>query len=319
MAKKITYIPSNYIKTYRVGVYCRVSSKKFSQEESLQAQIEHYSSFVDNIPNWFLVDIYSEAISGKDDSRFEFQRMLADCYNNKIDLIVTKSISRFGRNTVDTLDTINRLRAINVDVYFEAENIQLSEMSSDFVISVLAAFDQAEGESTSESIKWGLKRGFESGASKLYSRKCFGYTHDENGQLIIDEEQANIVKMIYELYLSGQSIISITRELATREIKSPTGKDTWSKRAVETILSNEKYTGKVLLGKTIGGDYPNNKRQFNKGQSEQYLKGDSHEAIISAELFDKVKEERERRTNIVVSSEGTVTRKSTHYSSKKKE
>jgi site-specific DNA recombinase len=221
---------------------------------------------------------------------------------------MTKSISRFRRNTVDTLDAIRRLKSINVDVIFASEEIRLSDNDSEFYITALEAAAQEESRVKSETIKWGLQKSLKSGNSKLYARKCFGYKHNTEGSLVIVEEQAKIVRLIYSYYLDGHSIVSIIKELKSQNIKSPTGKDNWSKRAIETILSNEKYIGQVLVGKTYGGEFPNNKRYLNKGERNQFLASNTHDAIISSEIFEKVTVERQRRSNVEI-----IHGKSTHY------
>jgi len=273
---------------------------------------------VNNRINWELVDIYADVQSGKNASgRPEFQRMLEDCRNHKIDMIITKSISRFGRNTAEILDVLNKLRALLVDVYFEIENINTSETNKDIMVSLIQAAAQAESESRSSNIKWSLPKGFKDGTSKLYSRKCFGYQQDQDGNLIILEKDAQTVRRIFDLYLDGFSIIAIIHELKRLGIKSPTGKDAWSKRSIETLLGNEKYIGNVLLGKTYSKGYPNNERLINKDEKNKYLATHNHPPIISDEIFERVQSEKLRRSNIQVDNDG-VKRKSTHYSMKKR-
>lgn len=162
-----------------------------------------------------------------------------------------------------------------------------------------------------------MKRGFISGNSKLYSRKCFGYKQNKDGEIIIDEEQAEVVRAIFDLYLNGLSIGLIVCELEKRGLKSPQGKDIWSKKSIQTVLGNEKYIGHVLLGKTYTGDFPNNKQFMNDGEHEQFLMKDAHEPIIELEKYEKVQEEMKRRSNIEIVN-GEVKRKDTHYSSKRK-
>ncbi len=315
---KVTMIPPKPKKILRVGVYCRVSTKKESQQNSLENQISYYKNTISKVSAWCLVDIYADKASGRSSNRPEFKRLLNDCEERKIDLIMTKSISRFGRNTVDTLKAIKRLKLLGVDIIFEAEGLRLSNSEDEFYITALEAYAQEEARAKSESIKWGLKKSLKAGKSKLYSRKCFGYKHNDNGELVIDEEQAKIVRVIFDYYLQGHSIVSITKELKNQGIKSPTGKDSWSKRAVETILTNEKYVGQVLVGKTYGGEFPDNKRYSNRGEHNQYLASNTHQPIISTEIFNKVTVERQRRSNLEV-IDGKAVRKSTHYSGKKKE
>jgi site-specific DNA recombinase len=301
----------------KVAIYCRVSTAHADQIESLNNQIHQYKQMVKRHLDWELVDVYADIQSGKNTTdRVEFQRMLSDCYDHKIDLIITKSVSRFGRNTVDILDVINKLRSLLVDVYFEVENISISETSKTFLLSILEAVAQADSESRSQNIRWGIQRGFETGNSKFYNRKCYGYINAYEGNIVIDKGQSKVVQKIYELYLSGYSILAIIRYLEEECIKSPTGKEHWAKRTIDTMLSNEKYMGNVVVGKTYGLEYPNNKRKINKGEFQKYLAIDCHPPIISKELFDKVQLEKIRRSNIQV-VDANSTRRTTHYSMKR--
>ena len=301
----------------KVAIYCRVSTAHADQIESLKNQIHQYKQMVKRHLDWELVDVYADIKSGKNTTaRVEFQRMLSDCYDHKIDLIITKSLSRFGRNTVDTLAVINKLRSLLVDVYFEVENISISETSKTFLLSILNAVAQADSESRSQNIRWGIQRGFETGNSKFYNRKCYGYINASDGNIVIDDEQSKVVQKIYELYLNGYSILAIIRYLEEECIQSPTGKEHWAKRTIDTMLSNEKYTGNVVVGKTYGLEYPNNKRIINKGEFQKYLAIDCHFPIISQELFDKVQLEKTRRSNIQVVDDN-ATRRTTHYSMKR--
>jgi site-specific DNA recombinase len=313
---KVTMIPATCKPEKWVGIYCRVSTTHESQDESLEIQVKTLKRFIAYNPKWKLYEVYTDRDSGGNVARYGFQKMISDCYENRIDIVLVKTISRFARNTVDLLETVRRLKGLGVEIIFHQENLRTSEADNDILISALSAIAQAESESTGEAIKWGLKRGFLSGKSKLYSRKCFGYQHDENGELIIDEGQAEVVRLIYDLYLSGKSIVSIIRELEKKSIKSPQGKDTWSKRAIQTVLTNEKYIGHVLLGKTYSGDFPNNKQHINNGEQDQFLMKYAHEPIIEEEKFEQVQEEMKLRSNIEVVY-GKTKRKGTHYSSKR--
>ncbi|WP_394872858.1 recombinase family protein [Clostridium butyricum] len=236
--------------------------------------------------------------------------------SNQIDLIITKSISRFGCNTADTLAIIHRLSLLNIDILFEVENIRISETIKTFLLSIFKAVAQAESEARSQNIKWGIKHGLETGSSKFYDRKCYGYSHDSEGNLVINENESIIVQNIFNLYLSGYSILGIIRELKIHDIKSPTGKDNWAKRTIDTMLSNEKYTGNVLIGKTYCNNFPNNECRINKGECEKYLINDHHIPIITREQFDQVQSEKLRRSNIKIDC-AVVKRKQTHYSMKK--
>ncbi|WP_052953951.1 recombinase family protein [Clostridium sp. C8] len=314
---RITFIPAKKKSNKKVAIYCRVSTNHDSQEESLEAQMEGLKQIVKNNSDWSLFKVYTDKDSGGNTFRFGFQNMIFDCYENHIDIVLVKSISRLSRNTVDLLETVNKLRCMGKEIIFHDENIKTSQAENDVFVAAVTAFAQAESESNSEAIKWGLKRGFESGQSKLYNRRCFGYKHNEKGELTINEAQAEVVRKIYDLYLKGYSVDLIIRDLERLNIKSPMGKDKWSKRAIKTILTNEKYIGNVILGKTYTGVFPNNKQQSNNGAQEKYLLEDAHEPIVEREKFEQVQEEIKRRSNVEIVY-GKIKRKKTHYSSKKR-
>lgn len=312
----VTMIPAKSQGLKMVAIYCRVSTTHEAQEESLDIQIKTLKQVVADNPKWMLYRVYSDRDSGGNVFRPDFQKLIFDCYENRIDIVLVKTISRFARNTVDLLETVSRLKGLGIEVIFHHENLRTSEADNDMLISALGAIAQAESESTGEAIKWGLKRGFISGNSKLYSRKCFGYKQNEEGELIIDEEQAEVVRAIFDLYLGGLSIGLIVRELEKRGVKSPQGKAVWSKKSIQTLLENEKYIGQVLLGKTYTGDFPNNKQFLNDGEHEQFLMKDAHEPIIGLEKFEQVQEEMKQRSNIEIVN-GAAKRKGTHYSTKR--
>lgn len=312
----VTMIPARSQGLKMVAIYCRVSTTHEAQEESLDIQIKTLKQVVADNPKWMLYHVYSDKDSGGNVFRPDFQKLIFDCYENRVDIILVKTISRFARNTVDLLETVSRLKGLGIEVIFHQENLRTSEADNDMLISALSAIAQAESESTGEAIKWGLKRGFISGNSKLYSRKCFGYKQNVDGELVIDEERAEIVRTIYDLYLSGLSIGLIAKELKKRGIKSPQGKNIWSKKSIQTVLGNEKYIGRVLLGKTYTGDFPNNRQFMNDGEHEQFLMKDAHEPIIELEKFEQVKMEMERRSNMEIIN-GVARRKRTHYSTKR--
>ncbi|MGL4873274.1 MAG: recombinase family protein [Clostridium sp.] len=271
---------------------------------------------IDSTYNWELVDIYAEAKSGRAISfRPEFQRMISDCKEGKIDLILTKSIERFGRNTVDTLQTIQLLRSLDVDLLFEIQNIKISENSNDFLLSVMQAFAEAESRSKSEIMKMSFKQKFEDGTSKLYNRKCFGYSHDDKGFLVVNPIEADVVKTIFNLYLDGHSLLSIIRYLESNNILTPRGKNKWHKDTIDHILINEKYIGDVRVQKSFGKSYPNTTRLINQGQLNCYLMSSAHAPIISKEIFEEVQKEKLRRCN-TTTIDNVKVRKSTHYSMK---
>lgn len=307
MEKKINYIP--VIRSFRqkkVGIYCRVSTNDTEQLNSLTNQISALTRLVSTVDEWKLVDCYVDIASAKKKSlRANFLRMLEDCKNKQLDIVITKSVSRFGRDTVDTLQALNLMKECGVRVIFEQESLDTKDVESSLMISIIESFAQAENESRSDNIKWGIRQRAAQGTSKLYDRKCYGYDHDENGKLIINEEQATVVRKIFNWYLGGLSINGIIKELEKQTIKSPTGKDKWNKRALEVMLSNEKYKGAVRL--------------FDDKKSEvQYLVSDNHPAIITEKIFAAVQKEKANRSNIEVDQNGQKVRKSTKYSSKNK-
>lgn len=312
----VTMIPAKSHGLKMVAIYCRVSTTHEAQEDSLDIQIKTLKQVVADNPKWMLSRVYSDKDSGGNGFRPYFQKLIFDCYENKVDIVLVKTISRFARNIVDLLETVSRLKRLGIEVIFHQENLRTSEADNDVLISALGAIAQAESESTGEAIKWGLKRGFISGNSKLYSRKCFGYKQNEDGEIIIDEEQAEVVRTIFDLYVSGLSIGLIIHELEKRSIKSPQGKTIWSKKSIQTVLGNEKYIGQVLLGKTYTGDFPNNRQFVNDGEHEQFLMKDAHEPIIELEKFEQAQEEIKRRSSIEFVN-GAVKRKATHYSTKR--
>ena len=275
------------------------------QLHSLTAQVSHLTRLTATVPQWILSDVYMDIATSKTGSlRKEFNRMLEDCKSHKLEIVITKDVSRFGRDTVEVLDAFNQLKALGVRVIFEGNSLDTANTDSDLMVAIMESIAQAENESRSEDIKWGIKQRAAQGTSKLYDRKCYGYKHNENGHSVIDEEKAKNVKLIYDLYLSGQSVVGIIKELAKRKIFSPKGKENWNKRSIEWILSNEKYTGNVELLKSSKSEV-------------HYLASGSHPAIISKEVFEAVQMEKGRRSNVVKDENGTVKRKDYKYSSKK--
>lgn len=245
---KIHFIPPVPKREQRVGIYCRVSTNSMEQLQSLTVQVSHLTRLIAAMPQWVLADVYMDIATSKTGSaRKEFNRLLKDCNLRKIEIVITKNISRFGRDTVEILDALNQLRALGVRVIFEQEELDTANTDSDLMISIIESLAQAENESRSDNIRWGIKQKAASGTSKLYDRKCYGYKHDKEAHLIIDEETAKNVKLIFDLYLSGQSVIGLIKELEKRKILSPTGKEKWCKRTIDVMLSNEKYTGDVRL------------------------------------------------------------------------
>lgn len=300
---------------YRVAVYCRVSCNSDEQKNSLQAQQEYYGKAVIKNENCLLVGIYADIASGVNKKkRIQFNKLIKDCKKGKIDIIVTKSISRFARNTLDFLEVISMLKELNVDVYFENEKILLSKERNEFMMTTYAAIAQEESMIKSRSIKWGLENSFNSGNSKIAQRKCYGYTND-NGDLVVSSKQACIVKEIYKMYLEGLSLSSIVKMLYQKGVKSPTGKERWTVSAIDKILSNEKYVGNVLLQKTYVSDVLKHSQIKNNGEKAKYLYENSHEGIIDKETFDLVQIEKAKRGNTRIDNNNKIIRNPTRYSS----
>ena len=303
--KKIEYIPAKPPKReQRVGIYARVSTNSAEQLQSLTAQVSHLTRVIAANKKWLLVDVYMDIASSKTgSSRKEFSRMLKDCQSNDLEIIFTKSISRFGRDTVEVLEALNQLKLLGVRVIFEQEELDTANIDSSLMISIVESIAQAENESRSDNIKWGIKQRAASGTSKLYNRKCYGYTNASDGSLIIEKSEEEIVKMIFDMYLQGNSVIGIVSELERLGIKSPTGKDKWCKRTIDVMLSNEKYTGNVRL--------------LNDGKHDaHYLAQDNNPMIISKETFQAVQIEKQHRSNVAKDENGNR-RKNEKYSSKK--
>jgi DNA invertase Pin-like site-specific DNA recombinase len=316
--KKVAVIPAQNIynkgirpefKVLRVAAYCRVSTKLEQQEGSYEAQISYYTEKIKSNLNWQLAGIYADdGISATNmKKRDDFNAMIDDCMAGKIDMIITKSVSRFARNTVDSLETIRKLKEKNIAILFEKEGVNTLEGSGELLITILSSQAQEESRNISENTRWGITRRFENGIIAVNHKKFMGYTKDKkNGELIIVPEQAEIVRRIFRMYLEGSSILEITRALEADKIKTVTGKDTWHPGVIEKMLSNEKYMGDALLQKTYTVDFLTKKRVKNEGIVPQYYIEDNHEAIIPKEIFYKVQEEKTRRANL---NKAAVTRK----------
>lgn len=306
MNSKIWYIPArNDRLEKKVGIYCRVSTAEKEQLYSLAEQISALTRAVANVSQWRLADVFIDIASAKGDiPRREFERLMKECEAHNISVVLTKSISRFGRDTVETLTAINKLKAAEVRVIFEQENLDTDEVDSDLMISVMESLAQAENESRSENIRMGLAMRAANGTSGLYKRKLYGYTKNINAELVIDEEQAKNVRNIFRWYLDGASVLGIIKKLYDAGVLSPTGKEKWNKRTIETMLSNEKYTGTVTLLDSTTQEY-------------EYQMKECIPPIITESEFRAVQEEKKKRSNIVTDDEGTH-RSSKKYSSKKK-
>lgn len=301
---KIHYIPARPKPIKRVGIYCRVSSSKDEQLKSLSNQISGLTRKVANIPSWRIMDMYVEIQSAKvKTTRSELSRLIKDCQSDKLDIVVLRDVSRLGRDTVETLESYRAIRNSGVRVIFDENGLDTDQDSNEFILSVLEAVYQAENESRSQNIKMGNKQRAMDGNSGLYNRKCYGYTHNKKGELIPHPVQVKIVQRIFDWYLDGESVIGIVKLLEDQQIPSPRGKDIWPKRTIDTMLSNEKYMGDVIL-------------EIEVKPGKFVMIENNHPGIISREKFNAVQEEKARRSN-VVQHNGKVERVKKRYSSKK--
>ena len=277
----------------RVGAYCRVSTDSDEQELSYETQCEYYENYIGSHENWELVAIYSdEGITGTStNKRSDFMRMIDDARAGKLDMIITKSITRFARNTVDSLMYLRILKEYNVDVYFEVENVHSLE-ANEMLLTILSSVAQQSSEDKSESIKWGYQRQFEKG--KVYAANMYGYKSNR-GTLDIIEEEAEVVREIFSKYLSGMSESKIARYLTENKVPKKNGSTKWDSGTIGRMLQNEKYSGDALLKKTFSIDFLHKKRYKNEGQKKMYFVENSHPAIVTKEVFKAAQVERTKR------------------------
>jgi site-specific DNA recombinase len=290
----------------RVAAYCRVSTDSDEQASSYEAQIEHYTNFIQNNPDWVLAGIYADdGISGTNTKkREEFNRMIDECMAGNIDMVITKSISRFARNTLDCLKYIRQLKEKNIAVFFEKENINSMDSKGEIMLTIMASLAQQESQSLSQNVKIGIQYRYQQGEIQINANRFLGYTKDENKRLVIEPTEAETVKRIYREYLEGGSLLKIARSLETDGIKNGVGSTKWHTSNLNQILRNEKYIGDALLQKTYTVDFLNKKRVKNHGIVPQYYVENCHEAIIPREIFMRVQEELIRRRCIHVSNNG---------------
>ena len=284
-------------KNLRVAAYCRVSTKKDEQLNSYENQKAYYTEKIMVNPNWTMADIFAdEGITGTSAcKRKDFLRMIRQCRKGKIDMILTKSVSRFARNTVDTLSYTRELRSMGIPVIFEEQNINSIYPESEFLITIHGAFAQSESEGISSRVKWGKHQAMRTGKANIQYKTLLGYEKNPDGEMVVNAEQAETVRKIYELYLSGQTLRNIKETLETGGFKNSAGTTEWTTSNLRTILSDEKYCGDVLLQKTFIRDCISKQVIRNTGQLPMYLIQNHHEAIIPRERFDAVQMESRRR------------------------
>ncbi len=279
-------------KKKRVAAYARVSSGKDAMLHSLSAQVSYYSDYIQRQPGWEYTGVYAdEALTGTKDARPEFQRLLADCRTGKIDMVITKSISRLARNTVTMLEAVRELKAQNIDVFFEKEGIHSLSGDGELMLTILASFSQEESRSVSENCKWRIRRQFAQG--RPGSMTMLGYKQVDGAFEIIPEEAAS-VRMIFNDYLSGMSKIAIAANLNNMGIQTKRG-GIWHESMVKYLLCNEKYAGDMLLQKTFVSDHIKKKRRINQGELPKFFVAGSHASIICKETFARVQDEMARR------------------------
>lgn len=285
----------------RAAAYCRVSTDMQEQKSSYEAQCRHYTSYIREHSDWTLAGIYAEeGISGTQARRRpEFLRMIADCESGHIDLVITKSISRFARNTLDCLNYIRRLKELGIPVVFEKESINTMEAAGEVLITILASLAQQESASISQNVKMGIRYVMREGRGRVNYTQFLGYTQGPTkGSLVIVPAEAEIVRRIYRAFLDGYSPALIASRLEAEAIPTPTGRTRWHASTIASILRNEKYCGDLLLQKYFTQDYLTHKVVRNEGQLPQYLVENHHEPIIPKEVFQRVQDERLRRSSL---------------------
>jgi DNA invertase Pin-like site-specific DNA recombinase len=303
--KQIIVIPANplvaqnrtFPRQLRAAAYCRVSTDQEEQLTSYEAQVAYYTDKIMSNPEWTLAGIFAdEGITGTSvKKRTNFLRMIRLCRKGKIDIILTKSISRFARNTVDCLNYIRELKELGIAVIFENENINTMKADTEIIITMLAGFAQAQSESISQNVRWGKRQAFKSGKVSFQYSRIYGYERGENDKPRVVPEQAAVVRRIFQSYLAGSSVPDIKRMLEAEGIAAAGGKPQWSVGALQYMLRNEKYCGDALLQKTFVENCISKKTRKNNGELPKYLVQNHHEAIIDRTLFEKVQAEIARR------------------------
>ena len=281
-------------KAISVAAYARVSSGKDAMLHSLSSQVSYYANYIQNHKRWRYAGVYAdEAVSGTLNNREDFQKLLADCRLGKIDMIITKSISRFSRNTITLIHTVRELKSLGVDVFFEEQNLHSLSGDGELMLSILASFAQEEARSVSENMLWRIQQNFKQGL--VYSKTMLGY-RIEDSMLVVVPSEAEVVKRVFNLYLEGYGTHAIAK-LLNKEGVTSRHKKQFSKSTIQYMLRNKDYTGELHLQKTYQYDYLSKKTILNKGEKTMYIVHDAHEAIIDLSTFEAVQEELARRDN----------------------
>ena len=293
VVKRVPLTKTALPKLTRVAAYARVSSAKDAMHHSLSAQVSYYSSLIQRHPGWQYAGVFAdEAKTGTKDSREGFQKMIAACRAGSVDAIITKSISRFARNTVTLLETVRELKGYGVDVFFEEQNIHTLSADGELMLSILASYAQEESLSASENQKWRIRKNFEEG--KPWNGTMLGYRY-HNGTLVIEPQEAEIVRRIFREYLSGKGVVTIANRLNADGIVTRYGNQ-WHKRSVTCVLLNYAYTGNLLLQTTFRENHPTKRSLPNDGQLPKYHAKGTHEPIISMADFSAAQAEMEKRS-----------------------
>ena len=293
----LTHLPELASRKRRVAGYARVSTDKDEQFTSYEAQIDYYTQYIKRNPEWQFITVYTdEGLSGLNAKKRDgFNQMVSDALAGKIDLIVTKSVSRFARNTVDSLTTVRKLKDKGIEVYFEKENIYTLDSKGELLITIMSSLAQEESRSISENVTWGQRKRFADGKVSLPYKRFLGYRRGADGFPEIIEEEAAIVRKIYRAFIDGQTTNAIAKMLTAEGIPTPGGKQKWQASTIRSILTNEKYRGDARLQKAFTVDFLTKKTKKNEGEVPQYYVHQSHEAIIQPEDFDRVQAEFARR------------------------
>lgn len=298
----LTKLPGRAVRKRRTAGYARVSTDKDEQFTSYEAQVDYYTQFIKSHADWDFVKVYTdEGISGLDTKKRDgFNEMIGDALSGAIDLIITKSVSRFARNTVDSLTTIRKLKEKGVEVYFEKENIWTFDGKGELLLTIMSSLAQEESRSISENVTWGQRKRFSDGKVSLPYKSFLGYERGESKDAppVINPEQAKLVRRIYSMFMRGGTSYSIAKALTDEGIPTPTGKEKWRGTTIESILTNEKYRGSARLQKKFTVDFLTKKQKINEGEVPQYYIEESHEAIIDPVEWDAVQDEIARRKEI---------------------
>jgi DNA invertase Pin-like site-specific DNA recombinase len=281
----------------RVAAYARVSTDTEEQLESYKAQVKHYTGYIESNPDWEFVKVYTdEAITATNTKKREgFNAMVADALAGKIDLILTKSVSRFARNTVDSLTTVRKLKEKGVEVYFEKENIYTLDSKGELLITIMSSLAQEESRSISENVTWGQRKRMADGKVNMPYNRFLGYERGADGTPVVVEAEAEIVRRIYDAFLGGESYRGIAERLTRQGIPTPGGKTVWNASTVRSILGNEKYAGNAVLQKQFTVDFLTKKKKINEGEVPQYYVENSHPAVVPPETFELAQDEIARR------------------------